>query len=102
MRYHPETLISNPSTKAIDLIKQKRQWTVGERRRERSREKHLAIETLNRQLAKLAELDEQTLLETRHAALRRIRASQILDSREYSFCLFPETLIDELKALAQI
>ena len=102
LRYHPETLISSPSKEALEMMEQKQKWTVGEHRDEKSREKHLAIESLNRQLGELAGLDVDAMLESRFETLARIRASQILDSREYSYCLFPESLIDELKALAQI
>ena len=33
-------------------------------------------------------------------AVDQIRNSRVLNSREYSFCLFPESLIDDLKQMA--
>ena len=82
LKFHPETLISNPSLEATELINQKLIWTVGERKSERSREKHLAIETLNRKLAQFADVTGSDLMAQREKTQSKIRESQILESRE--------------------
>ncbi len=100
LKFHPETMISNPSEEARELIKRKRDWTTGEGMSERSRKKHLAIESLNLRLAGFANMTEKELIAGREEAQSKIRESQILGSREFSFCLFPDSLISELQRLA--
>ena len=102
VKFHPETQIANPDEAARALIRQKDQWTKGFRRDERSLEKHVAISELNEQLQAFVDVDELTLKKKRDELAKKTRASEILDSREYSFCLFPESLIDELSDLAKI
>lgn len=102
LKFHPETFIANPSTVATDRINQKRDWTMGSHRGERSKAKHLAIEEFNRQLAKFVDIDQESLIASRAETVKKVRASEILGSREYSFCLFPESLIEELKTLARV
>ena len=100
LKFHPETLIENPPPEAVELIEEKHRWTVGEKPSWRSRQKHLKIESLNSQLGEFLKFSEEDLIAKRAEQMAKLRASEILDSREYSFCLFPESLIDELKALA--
>ena len=102
LEFHPETFISNPTPKASKLIEEKEVWTKGERMAERSREKHLAIGRLNQKLAQFADVTNSELVAQREHAKSKIRESQILDSREYSFCLFPDSLIAEHQELAEL
>lgn len=102
LKFHPEAFISSPATGVVDLINQKSNWTVGEHRGERSKRKHDAIEALNQQLARFVDIDPAALLAARVESVQKIRAGEILGSREYSFCLFSESLIDQLKALATV
>lgn len=102
LKFHPELHISNPSTEVNELITQKRNWTIGEHRGERSRQKHVAINDLNDQLSKYVDVNVAALEAARIEAAKKTRATEILDSREHSFCLFPESLIDELKAIAVV
>jgi hypothetical protein len=97
-KYHPETRVVSSNADVESLIRQKRKWVA---KLDRSKARHDAIETLNKSLAELAvpSLDE---LETRRSVIEeRLRTSEVLTSREYSFCLFPESLVAELKALAE-
>ncbi len=100
LKFHPELHIERPSDGVTELIKQKRDWTVGVHYGERSKEKHLAIEALNQELSAFVNVDPDVLIASRKETARKIRASEILSSREYSFCLFPVSLIQELKTMA--
>ena len=102
LKFHPESHIRHPSPEAQQLIQQKRDWTIGAHQGERSRQKHEAIVSLNARLARHVEIELQKVLATRSKQLTQIRAGEILDSREYSFCLFPESLIGELERLATV
>lgn len=100
LRFHPEKHIANPSGKVSELISQKRRWTHGQPELNRTKQKHDAITSLNQQLSHHlnVSLEQASADETR--LQDNLRASEILDSREYSFCLFPETLLRELRACA--
>ncbi|MFK7766131.1 MAG: hypothetical protein AB8B55_02730 [Mariniblastus sp.] len=100
LKYHPELLIHNPSPKAVKLIEEKRRWTIGERANWRSRQKHLKIESLNESLKHYVDFSVDDLIAKRNTQMKNLRASEILDSREYSFCMFPQSLVDELQKLA--
>jgi hypothetical protein len=102
VRFHPERFIHEPSESVAKLITQKQTWAFGELASPRSRERHVAIEKLNRQLMVHAS-PGMDLLEERLAISReRMRASEILSSREFSFCLFDLSVIDKLKDLAAV
>ena len=101
LKFHPERLIADPSAETAELVAEKQKWTAGEQSQIRSRERHLKIESLNQRIGAFAKYSEEELIAKRTDQMKRIRTSEILDSREYSFCLFPESLIDELKALAE-
>jgi len=102
VRFHPERFIHEPSESVAKLITQKQTWAFGELASPRSRERHVAIEKLNRQLT-VHVSPGMDLLEERLAISReRMRASEILSSREFSFCLFDLSVIDKLKDLAAV
>ena len=102
LKFHPESHINVPSPDVRDLIQQKRDWTIGQHKNERSKQKHEAITGLNAQLSRHTDVDPDEVLKTRSQQLQQVRAGEILDSREYSFCLFPESLTEELQSLADI
>lgn len=102
VKYHPESLITNPCGDAVDLIEKKRDWTVGSHLGQRSSEKHQAIRKINQQLQNYLDTDIATLTAKRNELYKRIPAGEVLDSREYSYCLFPDSLIPELTSLASL
>ena len=102
LRFHPETLLENPSAELNDLIAQKLAWTKGQHWGENSKQQHLAITALNEKIAGHCDVTVEQLRSAREHVERNLRSSEILGSREYSFCLFPESLIDELKSLSTI
>ncbi|MDB4544982.1 hypothetical protein N9009_00305 [bacterium] len=102
IRFHPERFIQEPSESVANLIAQKQAWAFGESAFPRTRERHVAIEKLNRQLAASAKPRVDSLKERRADRTGKKRASEILSSREFSFCLFDSSIMDELKQLASI
>jgi hypothetical protein len=105
LRYHPERYLGHdsvqlqPDTNTIgEIVSTKRRWIETPKTPQNAHERHLAISAANEAL-------QQFLADRRHAIKSRChelqqqkRASAILNSREYSFCLFPtrrfETLIE--------
>jgi len=98
--FHPERFLAKElkPPKAATLIKQKRQWIDSSIR---SREKHLAITQTNQALRALLTPSDEHLNEEIDSLTAQLKSSEIANSREYSFCLFGESLIDDLKQLVQ-
>ncbi|MDA8563465.1 hypothetical protein N9L06_03330 [Mariniblastus sp.] len=100
-RFHPDRFINSTEVdlaEAATWIDQKR-TVIGSKELTPS-ERHEAINEANSKLqpfvAEQAEMLHQELANV-HA---QIHNSKILNSREYSFCLFPDALIDDLKRMA--
>lgn len=102
VRFQPERFVHEPSDLVENLIAQKQTWAYGELALPRSRERHVAIERLNRQLVVYATPKLDSLEERRVNFEEKRRASEILSSREFSFCLFDLSVIDKLKNLAAV
>lgn len=100
LRFHPERFIDEPSDLVKELIAQKRAWAFGESAFPKSRERHVAIDSLNQQLIDYASPTVDLLEERRANSREKLRVSEILSSREFSFCLFDLSIIEELKSLA--
>ena len=98
--FHPERfLATEPATsQAVELIKQKRQWIESPIR---SLEKHHAITKVNQALRGILTPSDEQLEKEIDSLRAQLKSSEIANSREYSFCLFGESLIDDLKQLAQ-
>jgi hypothetical protein len=72
-----------------EILAHKERWVRTQKAPENARERHLAITAANHALQPylsemLFELERQC-----DAAVQRMRASAILESREYAFCLYP-------------
>jgi hypothetical protein len=83
------------------LILDKHEWIKrgqwdGDRKR-----RHDAIVELNRQLSARLRTREAALRELRRQLTVDLHRAKILRSREYSFVLFPESLMSDLSGLAQ-
>jgi hypothetical protein len=103
LRYHPEHFagqngqLSAEESSAVErIIATKRCWVGTVKTPANARERHLAIAASNEALQPyLADMRQQ--LDEQHEVLsRRKRANAILDSREYSFCLFPRGHFEKL------
>jgi len=82
-----------------ELIQQKRQWTMSSE--DRSKQKHDAITKINEQLRATLEPSDEQLKAQIDALLSQLHPSEVAHSREYSFCLFGESLVEDLKRVVQ-
>ncbi len=100
--YHPERFIPQAQIDgdevsiARDAIQRKRRWLETPKTPDNARQRHEAIAAANAELQpSVAGLRRE--LESQLAATNeRTRTSAILDSREYSFCLFPRERLQGL------
>ena len=107
LEFHPETQlkidVASPHRREIEsTIQSKQDWIQRELPRNQRRERHQAIVKANQQLQTHLEPQRVELKQKADHISKKIRASQILGSRECSFCLFPATLADQLHGLAKI
>lgn len=96
LEYHPENFLPTddpPATVQVSTISaavaEKRRWVDTPKTAENARQRHRAITDANRTLQPFVESERSSLERQVDATLQRLRANSILDSREYSFCLFP-------------
>lgn len=98
LTYHPEVeLLRNdtPPDGAIRWIDQKRQAVALEKTPSNAAQRHQQIEEANKALQPYVAQHRQALLDERSELTRRRQAAQLLDSREYSFALYPEDWLRE-------
>jgi hypothetical protein len=110
LRYHPERFVqqsgkSMPAAMAgiEEIVFTKRQWIETPKTPENARERHTAIAAANEALQPYV-ADRRRAIKSRcHDLQQQKRASAILRSREYSFCLFPrrhfETLLESQQTI---
>jgi hypothetical protein len=98
LRYHPEKHIAAEKQPEVQrLISTKARWIEAADDPDLRKQRHQAIVECNQQLQSYVQ-PLRSDLELRLESLPgEIRKNRILCSRDYSFCLFPETLIAELK-----
>ena len=96
LEYHPERFLrvdgarpGDSTTGAASIAAEKRRWIETPKTSTNARERHLAIAAANAALQPYLTAYRQQLNRQRDELERRVRAADILDSREYSFCLFP-------------
>jgi hypothetical protein len=103
LRYHPENYLVQEFASApqaasniADVIAMKRRWIEASKTPQNARERHVAIAIANEALQPYL-ADRIRAIKDRCAELQqRKRASTILKSREYSFCLFPRAHFEKL------
>ncbi|MEM6654205.1 MAG: hypothetical protein AAF596_00230 [Planctomycetota bacterium] len=86
--YHPERFLTAGSEQAAPLVEAKRAAIATPR--DRGAERHRAIVAANRGLYRFVANERQQAAAELELTRRRLSAAAVLDSREYSFCLFPE------------
>ena len=99
--WHPERFIDSAkvnSTEAVNWIDQKRA-AIGSKELTPS-ERHQAINEANSKLQPFVAEQVEMLHQELANVDAQIHNSKILNSREYSFCLFPDSLIEDLKRMA--
>jgi hypothetical protein len=98
LRYHPELFVDGNGDRPTveNIIADKRRWVEIPKTPENAGERHRAIAAANNALQPyLAPLRAQ-LEHDRAAAQKQRRGEAILQSREYSFCLYPRMHFDTL------
>lgn len=95
LRYHPETFIENISANdaAQTAMATKQKAITITKTKQNAAERHRLIESANTQLQAFVADKRQAVLEEQRSLKERLRATAILDSREYSFSLFPEAYL---------
>ncbi len=96
LRYHPEQFVESENGPAAEIADAKRRWVQTAKTRENARERHLAIAAANESLQPFVAAQRRQIEQQREEIGRRQRARAILDSRDYSFCLFPRAHFDQL------
>ncbi len=96
MRFHPETFITPDSDETKRLIESKQSAIAGERGQS-PLDRQRAIESANHELQRSLTQKQAAITDEIDTLSKQIRHSQILNSREFSFCLHPAELINQLK-----
>jgi hypothetical protein len=95
LSFHPERFVSENGA-AAQLVAEKRRWIETAKMPANARERHLAIAAANAAIQPHI-ADRRRELESRREAVdMRLRASSILESRDYAFCLFPREHLQRL------
>ena len=102
LRFHPEKSVSRSDQGSAASLIQHKQSLVNAAHLENNRkQRHEEIELVNEQLQVFVEQERGKLLARKRFVEKHLRTSQILGSREFSFSLFPESIIESLFELAQ-
>jgi hypothetical protein len=95
--YHPERYLAVDGDAALAaLVERKRQWIATEPTPENARQRCRSIRAANEQMQPYLEAERHQLLDERASIETSLRASAILASREYAFCLYPEAALRQL------
>lgn len=98
LTYHPEQFLPKDAvidTKLEKLIAEKRRWIATPKTEENAAQRHHAILHANEALQpRVASLREK-LKSARDEMKWRLRAEDILASREYAFCLYPKKMLED-------
>jgi hypothetical protein len=103
MRFHPERFLNRNGIvrpgelSAIeDIIARKDRWVRTPKSPQNARERHLAITAANQALEPHLDEMRAQIERQRDQLVERKRATAILESREYAFCLHPHTHFESL------
>jgi hypothetical protein len=103
MQFHPERFLQLNSFKSGDklstleaLLAQKQHWVTTPKTRENASQRHAAITTANQALQPYLSEMRLQIEQQREMAVQRRRASAILESRAYAFCLYPRRYFERL------
>ena len=95
LEHHPERYLGGVEGVPVDLILAKRRWIDTPQTRENAQERCHAIRAVNAALQPWLDPRRGRLLERQAQAIRRLQAEEVLASREYAFCLYPEPTLRE-------
>ena len=101
IRFHPETFFSADETppSVADLIQEKRRWIENDDPAS-SAHRHTAINEANRQLSERLDEQQRRWQEKTRELEQQLQLQALLGSREFSYLLFPDSLLDRLQTLA--
>jgi hypothetical protein len=89
LEFHPENYVASPDGETAQFVADKRHWVEVPKTRANAAVRHRAITLANQLLQPSVAHRRQALREQQDETAQRLRASAILESREYAFCLFP-------------
>lgn len=92
LEYHPERYLEHESLAAAE----KRRWIAIPPARDIARQRCQAIRAANAAMQELVAPRRARLVADREAVARRLAREAVLGSREFSFCLFPESALRRL------
>ncbi len=95
MRYHPENYVAREGELYASCLKLKRQSIDHPKTKRNAKELHASIDAANLALSNQLKPRVEELKYQRAEFEQRERATRILDSREYAFCLYPEDYLRE-------
>jgi hypothetical protein len=97
LRFHPERHLDGVrpglDPQVSELVAEKRRWIQTHPPRGAGRARHEAIERVNQALAPRVRIARERLLQERDDIRTLLKHHSILASREYAFCLFPESYL---------
>jgi len=98
LTYHPEQFLSSNGAPpaAAEAIREKTRWLQIAKTPQNARARHEAIATANTALQPFVAPRREALERQRSEIEQRLAAESILNSREYSFCLFPRAHVERL------
>jgi predicted RNase H-like nuclease (RuvC/YqgF family) len=103
MRYHPERFTNGaaslPPEQAANvarIVDSKARWVQTRKTPENARERHQAITAANEALQPYLSHLRSQVEQARYQIAERKRANAILESREYSFCIYPRQHFEKL------
>jgi hypothetical protein len=88
--------VSAVSPATAEILATKRRWVELAKTAENARERHIAIAAANAALQPVLANERRQIEQQLDNFQHRQRARAILDSREYSFCLFPRQHFERL------
>jgi hypothetical protein len=93
MTYHPEQFLDGPE--AAELAATKRRWIETPPGRENARQRCRAIRQINAALQPRLQGRRQLLSQREADLSRHLAADSVLASRDYAYCLYPESTLRE-------
>jgi hypothetical protein len=101
LRFHPEThlaldqLAGVSRTAAAAAVAEKRSWVSTAKTPQTAADRHEAITAANHALQAFVDAPRRHIEAELARQSDRLRASRILDSREFAFCLYPRPLLEQ-------
>jgi hypothetical protein len=95
--YHPERFVSSNGDASIaSAVSEKSRWLAATKTTANAHARHQAIVAANATLQPFVAMQREDLQRERERLESRLAVASIIDSREYSFCLFPREHFERL------